>query len=54
MVFYPVITVLQFNSQNAEVPIEPKQPGPTVYALGRSGDKCIYGLSDIVKVNYEK
>ena len=32
MVFYLVITVIQYNSQNAEVQTEPKQPGPTVLA----------------------
>ena len=30
MVFYHVKTDLQYKSQNAEVPVEPKQPGPTV------------------------
>ena len=31
MVFYLVITDFQYNSQNAEVPLGPKQPGPTVF-----------------------
>ena len=30
MVFDLGITALQYNSQNGEVPMGPKQPGPTV------------------------
>ena len=30
MLFRLVITDLQYKSQNAEVPMGPKQPGPTV------------------------
>ena len=30
-VFHLIITVLQYNSQNAEVPMELKQPGPTTF-----------------------
>ena len=33
IVFYLVITDLQYNSQNAEVPMGPKPPGPTVSIL---------------------
>ena len=33
IVFHLVITVVQYNSQNAEMSLEPKQPGPSVHGI---------------------
>ena len=42
IVRYLVITDLQYNSQNAEVPMWPKQPGPTVVSLSSNDVSHIY------------